>query len=168
MLTVRRADKRWETFTFLKQNSNANSLLLVFKSQIIVYRISISSEFTPSLAAGGHGWHGVFGLSGLGELLPVASSRQGLGPLTGLFSQRSCPGPQEHSKVLKGEWFQEIQDRKLKGVWGKNLFGECVPSYTQRQWWEFGSFERALVNFLGPLGRKRDFFFPTKKKTIQF
>lgn len=55
MLTVRRADKRWETFTFLKQNSNANSLLLVFKSQIIVYRISISSEFSPSLAAGGHG-----------------------------------------------------------------------------------------------------------------
>lgn len=55
MRTVRHADKHWETFAFLKQNSNANALLLFFKSQIVVYRISISSEFSSRLAAGEHG-----------------------------------------------------------------------------------------------------------------
>lgn len=33
MLTVRRADKHWETFTFLKQNSNTKLISAVFQRQ---------------------------------------------------------------------------------------------------------------------------------------
>lgn len=69
MRTVRHADKHWETFAFLKQNSNANALLLFFKSQIVVYRISISSQFSSRLLLGAGLTWGVW-TSGAGELLP--------------------------------------------------------------------------------------------------
>ena len=75
--------------TCIKHLANSNLLKMSIKrlESVVLIRIIRHCEMAEESV------HGMSGLSGVGELLPIAGSRQGLGPLTGLFSQRSCPGP---------------------------------------------------------------------------